>query len=92
MLRANVPIWLYWGIPPLFVQPLDTHVLVFDTATTQHIPSRPCLYLIRRASQDMASRPRLYFYYPIILLHTHTLWVVYIYLFNIVLTSDHPIY
>jgi hypothetical protein len=29
MLKANVPIWLYWGIPPVFVQPLDDGALTF---------------------------------------------------------------
>jgi hypothetical protein len=29
MLKANVPIWLYWGIPPFFVQPLDVGALNF---------------------------------------------------------------
>jgi hypothetical protein len=29
MLVTNVPIWLYWGIPPVFVQPLDHNALIF---------------------------------------------------------------
>ena len=29
MLKANVPIWLYWGIPPVFLQPLTHHALAF---------------------------------------------------------------
>jgi hypothetical protein len=29
MLKANIPIWLYWGIPPVFVQPLDSNALLF---------------------------------------------------------------
>ena len=32
-------------------------LLVFDTATSPDIPSRPRLYLIQRASQDIASQP-----------------------------------
>jgi len=38
ILMANVPIWLYWGIPPLFVQPLDTGALHF--APRAHPQSR----------------------------------------------------
>jgi hypothetical protein len=38
MLKANVPIWLYWGIPPVFVQPLDTQALKF--APRSHPQSR----------------------------------------------------
>ena len=29
LLWANVPVWLYWGIPPVFVQPLEAKALVF---------------------------------------------------------------
>jgi hypothetical protein len=38
MLKANIPIWLYWGIPPAFVQPLDNNALVF--APRSHPQSR----------------------------------------------------
>jgi len=38
MLRANVPIWLYWGIPPIFVHPLDNRALAF--APRSHPQSR----------------------------------------------------
>ena len=29
MLKANVPIWLYWGTAPFFLQPLNTGALLF---------------------------------------------------------------
>ena len=29
MLRANVPVWFYWGTPPLFLQPRNVHALVY---------------------------------------------------------------
>jgi hypothetical protein len=29
MMRANVPIWLYWGVPPAFFRPLDDGALFF---------------------------------------------------------------
>ena len=29
MFKANLPIWFYWGIPPVFVQPLMPEALVF---------------------------------------------------------------
>jgi hypothetical protein len=38
MLKANVPIWLYWGIPPDFIKPLDTNALIF--APRSHPQSR----------------------------------------------------
>jgi hypothetical protein len=38
MLKANVPIWLYWGNPPVFVQPLDHHALIY--APRSHPNSR----------------------------------------------------
>jgi hypothetical protein len=38
MLTANVPIWLYWGIPPVLLQPLDTNALIF--APRSHPQSR----------------------------------------------------
>ena len=38
MLRANVPIWLYWGAPPDFEQPLNTNALRF--APRAHPESR----------------------------------------------------
>ena len=38
MLRANVPVWLYWGVPPAFGQPLDSQALIF--APRSHPQSR----------------------------------------------------
>jgi hypothetical protein len=38
LLKANVPIWLYWGIPPVFVQPLENTLLLF--APRSHPQSR----------------------------------------------------
>ena len=29
LIRANVPVWLYWGVPPAFGQPLDPNALFF---------------------------------------------------------------
>ena len=34
MLKVNIPIWLYWGIPPAFGQPLDVQAL--DFAPSSH--------------------------------------------------------
>ena len=33
MLKANIPIWLYWGVPPAFGQPLDHGALIFAPRT-----------------------------------------------------------
>jgi hypothetical protein len=38
MLKANLPIWFYWGIPPVFVQPLLHNALIF--APRSHPQSR----------------------------------------------------
>jgi hypothetical protein len=38
MWRANVPVWFYWGFPPVFVQPLLDHALLF--APRSHPQSR----------------------------------------------------
>ena len=43
MLKANIPIWLYWGILPAFVQPLDNNALVFapHSHPQSHAPPLP---------------------------------------------------
>ena len=41
MINANVPIWLYWGIPPLFVQPLVNGVLEFAPCSHPHTRAPP---------------------------------------------------
>ena len=38
MLKVNIPIWLYWGIPPAFGQPLNVGAL--DFAPSSHPQSR----------------------------------------------------
>jgi hypothetical protein len=38
MLRANVPLWFYWGLPPALFQPLDVEALYF--APRSHSQSR----------------------------------------------------
>jgi len=44
MLKANVPIWFYWGIPPAFLQPQDTNALVY--APRSHPQSRAPLPVV----------------------------------------------
>jgi hypothetical protein len=41
MMNANVPIWLYWGIPPLFVQPLVNGALDFAPRSHPHTRTPP---------------------------------------------------
>ena len=45
MLKVNVPIWLYWSIPPVFVQPLDNYVLPFAPRShpQSHAPPMPAI-------------------------------------------------
>jgi len=38
MLISNIPLWFYWGIPPIFIQPLDPGALCF--APRSHPQSR----------------------------------------------------
>ena len=38
MLKTNIPVWLYWGVPPAFGQPLDDRALCF--APSSHPQSR----------------------------------------------------
>ena len=33
MLKANIPIWLYWGVLPAFGQPLNHGALIFTPRT-----------------------------------------------------------
>jgi hypothetical protein len=36
LLNANIPVWLYWGIPPVFVQPFDNNKKVLKYAPRSH--------------------------------------------------------
>ena len=51
MIKANVPVWLYWGCPPAFGQPLDTGALRF--APRSHPQSRAPPALPPLASQPV---------------------------------------
>ena len=53
MLKANVPIWLYWGIPPAFAQPLDDGALRF--APRSHPQARVQTLPVTQTSQPVAS-------------------------------------
>jgi hypothetical protein len=53
MLKANVPIWLYWGIPPAFAQPLDDGALRF--APRSHPQARVQTLPVIETSQPVAS-------------------------------------
>jgi hypothetical protein len=52
MLKANLPIWLYWGIPPVFVQPLNHRALVY--APRSHPQSRAPPLPVITPSQSVA--------------------------------------
>jgi hypothetical protein len=41
MMIANIPIWLYWGIPPLFVKPLVNAALEFAPRSHPHTRAPP---------------------------------------------------
>jgi hypothetical protein len=43
MMWANVPIWLYWGIPPAFCQPLDNGALNFAPRSHPQSKAPPVL-------------------------------------------------
>ena len=51
MLMAKVPIWFYWGIPPIFVQPLNTNALTY--APRSHPQSRAPLLPVITPSQSV---------------------------------------
>ena len=53
MLKANIPIWLYWGIPPAFVQPLDNNALVFAPSSCSHPQSCAPPLLVTTLSQSV---------------------------------------
>src|SRR5271156_647664 len=53
MLKANVPIWLYWGVPPAFAQPLDDKALYF--APRSHPQARVQTLPGTKTSQPVAS-------------------------------------
>jgi hypothetical protein len=51
MLNSNIPIWFYWGTPPVFVQPLVHHALVF--APRSHPQSRASQLSVITPSQSV---------------------------------------
>jgi hypothetical protein len=58
ILKANVTILLYWGIPPAFVQPLNHHALAFQVAPRSHLQSCAPPLLVNTPSQSVIAHPR----------------------------------
>jgi hypothetical protein len=58
MKKANVPIWFYWGIPPLFLQPLSHHALIFAPRSHPRFPAPPSPVITPSQSVDLPTPSR----------------------------------
>jgi hypothetical protein len=56
MKRANVPIWLYWGLPPAFCQPLFDKALLYAPRSHPQSKASPALPLSQPAGPSVPSR------------------------------------
>jgi hypothetical protein len=56
MMRANVPIWLFWGVPPAFCQPLDDGALFFAPRSHPQSKAPPALPPSRPAGPSVPPR------------------------------------